>query len=114
MTGRYLPQSDALAGDVCAREGAVCVLQRARQEALRHLRHAHSAFQPHITTDAAAAYASHTADVGVPGVDLPADVQFGEQESDDELGYTDDEGCESVNLADSDSSDGSESSEDDF
>jgi len=113
VTGRYLPQCHELAGDVRAREGAACVLQRAKQEAVRHLRLAQSAFQPYVTPDAAAAHASPMADLGAPGVDRPADVQPEEQESDDELAYSDDEGCEAVNLADCDSSDGSESSEDD-
>lgn len=113
MTGRYLPQCHELAGDVRAREGAACVLQRAKQEAVRHLSRAHSAFQPYITADAAAAHASRLADLGASGVDGPADVQPEEQESDDELAYSDEEGCDAVDLADSDSGNGSESSEDD-
>lgn len=112
MTGRYLPQCDALADDVRAREGAVCVLQRAKQEAVRHLRWANSAFWPYIT-DAAASHTNRMAELGTPDVVPPTHVQSDQQESDDELGYSDAEGCEAVNLADSDSSDGSESSEDD-
>lgn len=108
VTGRYLPDCEALASDQRAREGAACVLRRAQLEAMRHLRLAETSFQPYSPSDAAAASPTRmpAADAGAARGDQQGDDAL--DADDDDLVCSDDEFCEAVDLADSGSSDDSE------
>lgn len=100
VTDRYLPSCDQLAADRLAREGAVCILRHAKQEAKRHLQLAVSAFDPYIGSAASRPETDTEAPPASPAAD----------EDDDELGYSEDEGCEPVDFQDD--SDSSEEGDD--
>ena len=101
IAGRYLPDCGALISDVPAREGAVCVLRLAQQESKWHLAVALQRFQPllsSIPSSTAAAAAAHAPS------DAPSEAVGGHDADseldDDELGYSDDEGCQETAFAD--------------
>lgn len=98
MAGRYLPPCDELAADQRARQGAICVLRVAQQEAARHLALAVQSFQRfNIGAGVAAAQAvlNAAAEVGgASGSTAMNEAADGEEDGDDaELGYSEDEGC---------------------
>lgn len=97
MTGRYLPPCDRLAGDQRAREGAVSLLHRAKQEAAKHLALAVQSFQHcDISAGVAAARAALAAasqGQSTTGMGASPVAATGANDDDDDLGYSEEEGC---------------------
>lgn len=116
MTGRYLPPCDQLAADQRVREGAICVVRLAQQEATRHLALAVQSFECFDVGAGVAAVQEVLASRGGASASTPMSeaAAGGEDEDDAELGYSEDEVCPEVDLAaaDHDSSDDGEDDSD--